>query len=102
MVQTMIIIIVPSSKYERSRKPSPCRSNENTHSSTVSSTPENSLEVKSRTPSTHLETDSAPRIPLENVSINSCLFVFYKNLSCVVYFVCTMFCHTLGYNSEHL
>lgn len=90
MVQTMIIIIVPSSKYERSRKPSTYRSNENTHPSIVPSTPEgDSLEVKSWTPSTYLETNSAPRIPLEKVSINSCLFVFYKNLSCVVYFVCT-------------
>lgn len=88
MVQTMIIIIVPSSKYERSRKPSTCRSNENMHPSIVPSRLEDSMEVKSRTPSTHLETNSAPRIPLENVSTNRCLFVFYKNLSFVVYFVC--------------
>lgn len=98
MVQTMIIIIVPSSKYERSRKPSTHRSNENTHPSIVPSTPEDSLEVKS----THLVTNSAPRIPLENVSIKSCLFVFYKNLRCVVLFVPGGICHTLGYNSEHL
>lgn len=96
MVQTMIIIIVPSSKYERSRKPSTYRSNENTHPSTVSGTPEDSLEVMSPPPSTHLETNKAPRIPLENVSINSCLFVFYKNLSCVV-FGCTGSCRNLPY-----
>lgn len=87
MVQTMIIIIVPSSKYERSMKPSTYRSNENMHTSAVPGTPEDSMEVKSRTPSAHLVTNSTLRIPMENVSINNCLFVFYNNLSCVLYFL---------------
>lgn len=86
MVQTMIIIIVPSSKYERSMKPSTYRSNENMHTSVVPGTPEDSMEVKSRTPSAHLVTNSTLRIPMENVSIKNCLFVFYNNLSCVLYF----------------
>lgn len=77
MVQTMIIIIVPSSKYERSMKPSTYRSNENMHTSVVPGTPEDSMEVKSRTPSAHLVTNSTLRIPMENVSINNTVYLYF-------------------------